>query len=673
MKDLGAYREPIPVTGRPELRWIDAALFDSGFQFDAKVRQAYYDLCMEMVAPELHFNEETWIWLNEHPAVFNATFAHSYPPNPNIIHNFIKLAKLVGPTYAEKYQQLLIAFAVANKDRAILKGAGSKDRYGNISGRNLAYDPAFKATLEKGVLTHQGWYLNHDVAIPHVSTFAKDGEGRIFEDEADRLQRMKNLHAQFDLGSNNDAKQTADWLKRNQKTKVYELLAMTQQEFYGKTGIRLSGEPSKLPWDTIAHVAHRYPPRMMGPLVENLCLRIQRYEEKGAEKSGLFPLSTAPWPLLLLLTQDDPLDESTFFWNLYKGKGSVPGYATYSFDYMKPEIRYRDAEWQDSANPRILDDGGVCGRLSTMAEFAQRSIGTPAQGMGQPGHRAFMNYAFVDGKYVTQLNHSVNNIEVSTVGWHLPSPFGAVFDDVGKTNYFAQLTADNCKDGMLRNNVRWHIGLCEAMNRGLKSWEDTRMAMTVLDFYPTASMKQKEAMLRSAFILNIGNTDVTFRLAQLRDGNARQILKLMDAFRNGFVKTNEGLSEDQKIKADQDLSKLLKSNAVGPRNPKKVTNEWALFISNQIFIGAFSNIPNVDDPKYKEMWAGEKIALIRSYDKAIKDELSYQKKIPGNGKYVAIVQALNDKYDKTRLEAARDKTRNVKEERNRKKSEQDAW
>ena len=112
VKDLGAYRNPIPITDNGDLRWLDAALFDSGFIFNEAVRDEYFDHCLRLVTPHLKFSEKTWDWLLEHPAVLNATFALEYPPNPNVIHNFIKLAKLVGPVYAAKYEQLLIAFAV---------------------------------------------------------------------------------------------------------------------------------------------------------------------------------------------------------------------------------------------------------------------------------------------------------------------------------------------------------------------------------------------------------------------------------------------------------------------------------------------------------------------------------------------------------------------------------
>jgi hypothetical protein len=413
-----------------------------------------------------------------------------------------------------------------------------------------------------------------------------------------------------------------------------------------------------------------------------------RYEEKGAERSGLFPLSKAPWPLLLLLTQDDPLDELTYWWNYYKGKGEVPGYATYSFDYTKPEIRYADGDWHPDATPRILIDGGVCGRLSTMAEFAQRSIGTPAQGMGQPGHRAFMTYSYRNGKFYADQHHSVDTIAVSTVGWHLPPIYGPITDAKTKLTGFYKMLPSNT-DNYLLNNIRWHIGLCEAMNIGLASWEDSRMAMHILDMYTASSESwknandaQQEALLRSAMLLNIANTDVVFRLAGARKGNASKILDLMQGFSNYFVSVTDGCSGDKALarntnfgntEAGADLTALLRSNFTnaGQRNTKKTKNEWALFVCQSIFIGAFTNIPDEGDPKYAHSrieWVRDKNA----YAKAVADELKYQKKL-ANSPFLAEVQRLNDKYDKVRLAGERNTTRNNKEERQRREAEANAW
>jgi hypothetical protein len=644
---------------------------------------------MRLISSDLKFSEATWAWLDEHPAVFNATFALEYPPNPNVVHNFVKLAKLVGPYYAEKYQQLLIAFAVRYRDSKLLDSEMMKDRYGNlIATRNFTWNPNRKAELEAAVQAKHGWSVNSDPDVEKMQwEYAPPVEGRpseIFEDQKLLRDWVMRLDRQFDLGNDANAKAVVQWLRSNPKTQIYEIKDLDQRAFKSKTGLDIN--PSGLPWDKIAHVAHRYPPRMEGTIVENLCLRIQRYEERGAERSNLFPLSRAPWPLLLLLTQKDQIDESTYWWNYYKGKGEVPGYATYSFDYTKPEIRYHDGVWHPDATPRILVDGGVCGRLSTMAEFAQRSIGTPAQGMGQPGHRAFMTYSYNNGRYQTNLNHSVNTIDVSTVGWYLPPIYGPTTDPVTKETSFTKMLPNN-SEAYMRDNVRWHIGLCEAMNFGLEKWENSRMALLILDIYEASgqlSKNQVEAMLRSAMLQNIANTDAVFRLAKVRKGNARRIQDLMQGFCNTFVAVEESCTNDKPIatntdlgntQAGADLSALMRSSFTPTvRNTKKVKNEWALFVRQAIFLGAFTNIPDMADEQYlpknrgRMGWLEDKNACA----KAVEEELKYQKKLPYSP-FLDEVQRLNDKYDKVRLKSTSEGKWNVKEQRARREAEAGAW
>lgn len=619
-KDLGC-RDPIAPPDDPEARWISAELFKNGFMFSPGVKDAYINYCLGLVAPKLQFSASTWEWLTAHPGVLSAAFSVEYPPNPNILYNYVKLALAVGPEKAEKYEQLLLANAIAYRNRRI------------ETNRMSDYD---HPGLSAGVSREEGWFLNKYKEPEQLSASSEVDGG---DDDAIRIKRQKALAAQYHMG-NPKHHEMAKWFKANPRTKVYTIMLMTQEQIYSATGIQFDKKPNDGEWMKIAYNAGRIPPRQPGGIHENMLLHIERFEEGLKMKRSLFPLNKAPWPLLLGLTEQDPLDESAYFWNLYKKEGSVPGYSTYTFSYTKPEIKFKDSNWHPSSNIRKIEDGGVCGRLSELAEFGQRSIGTPAWGMGQPGHRAFMTYEYRNGTYSAAMHHSVDTIEVSTVGWRLPPPIGLSFDTKGLTNSFSRLRGSV--------NVRYHFGLCEAMNRGLTGYENSRIAMNLLEIYPKASKDQKIALMRSGMIENIANTDVVFTLAKLYSGKANNIQRLITAFRNAVVKVDAGTTEGQKIKADQDLTRMLKDPHVNVRNAKKVTNEWGLFVSNSLFMGAFANMPDVNSPQFDKLGAGEKIRLVRQYADAVKDELAYQKKIEGNAKYTGIVQAVFDKYEKTK-------------------------
>ncbi len=697
LAQMGSYgcREFIEPPADPELRWLTAALQRSGFQWSEEVHKEYVDYCLRLVAPDLNFSETTWNWLENHPEVFNAAFSVEFPPKPQIIHNFVQMAlaladkenkddenydsgtsrygdtqgaedhfAIVSIDKVEKYKQFLLAYAVRYRNQWLPTTRLTMYRQKG--------SPYTKAAIERGAAAEGGWYLgkrpNGDFSIKPTD---KGSHGQLISDFALIKQEKGNILRKY-TGAGDLEQKVTDFLKKNRRMEIFTL-TKSPNEFRNKTGIQAKdADIKKINWGRVAHNAHRFPPRVFGNLFYNMAIHVDRYEEGSALGMKLFPLDSAPWPMLLMLTDADPLDESSIIWSLYRQKRNIGryGYSTYTFSYTKPEVSQRGSKWHPDSAQRILEDGGVCGRQSTMAEFADRSIGTPACGMSQPGHRAFMSYSYnrSTGKYAALLHHSVDTIEVSTpYGWYLPPPIGAVFSDKTKATEFAPVK------GGSSINARWHFGLCEAVNRGLSSYEQSRMLMHVLKLYPNANSRQRKALLRSGMKLNIANSDILFTLAQLHSGEAMEIRRLITAFRNAVVKTDAGLTPNQKLKADQDLGRILTDPHVNVKNQSKLTNEWGLFISNELFIGAFSTIPDVTGPEYANAWAGEKIKIIGDYAKAVADELAYQKRINKTGKYTKLIQALFDKYEKTRLSINRVKTTNVREQRANKAAEENAW
>ncbi len=66
-------------------------------------------------------------------------------------------------------------------------------------------------------------------------------------------------------------------------------------------------------------------------------------------------------------------------------------YTTYTWDYDKPEVWLRKSDWTPHRSVyRILQDGGVCGRQSTMGQHVNECLSRPSIGIGQPGHRAWV-------------------------------------------------------------------------------------------------------------------------------------------------------------------------------------------------------------------------------------------------------------------------------------------
>ncbi len=95
-------------------------------------------------------------------------------------------------------------------------------------------------------------------------------------------------------------------------------------------------------------------------------------------------------------------------------------YTTYTWAYNEPEVWFRASEWSPHRTVyRILQDGGVCGRQSTMGQHVNECLNRPSIGIGQPGHRAWVgvyNHATIDGQYYIKIGYQVGSKESGSAG-----------------------------------------------------------------------------------------------------------------------------------------------------------------------------------------------------------------------------------------------------------------
>ncbi len=93
-------------------------------------------------------------------------------------------------------------------------------------------------------------------------------------------------------------------------------------------------------------------------------------------------------------------------------------YTTYTWDYNRPEVWYRESEFTPHRSVyRILQDGGVCGRQSTMGQHVNECLSRPSIGTGQPGHRAWVGvYLNKDNpqQFQTDIGYQVGSRESAT-------------------------------------------------------------------------------------------------------------------------------------------------------------------------------------------------------------------------------------------------------------------
>jgi len=252
----------------------------------------------------------------------------------------------------------------------------------------------------------------------------------------------------------------------------------------------------------------------------------------------IFPTAQAPWPLLTWFKAAVPERECEWIWERYWGRipgqpAGIIGYGRYSWDYDRvPEVKYKASAWHPGSLPRIWEDGGVCGRLSTMADTFRRALGQPARGTGQPGHRAFVHYGRdpKSGRWTFGVGQSIAGLEVTTTG-----------PDVPALPPFIENRAVNC------------VALVQAMNLGLERFHRGR----ILGWFALGQTDaaRREGYLRQALALNPYELGLWKALGDgVADGPAAaRLLAEMD---QALLTPNAALEVAKRLSADTDFASL---------------------------------------------------------------------------------------------------------------------
>lgn len=295
-------------------------------------------------------------------------------------------------------------------------------------------------------------------------------------------------------------------------------------------------------WTKVAHASGTYPQRLAASVPDHIRWLLDRLDapapEGGKQPWPAFPMDKAPWPLLTWFRDVPPVRERDWVWDYYWGKlpgqakSGIIGYGRYSWDYERvPDVKHKASAWHPSSLPRIWEDGGVCGRLSTMGDTFRRTMGIPARGAGQPGHRAFVNYGWdaKRGLWTFGVGQSIAGIEVTATSPNLAQP--AEF---------------------LRNNAVNCQALVGAMNLGLDRWTRARiLAWHAQDLSGPSRLRA----LRAALALNPYDLGSWRQLAEVTpDAPAlARVLAEMDAL---LVNPNARLEEAARLSASTDFATL---------------------------------------------------------------------------------------------------------------------
>ncbi|MBE3096693.1 MAG: hypothetical protein IMZ44_06125 [Planctomycetes bacterium] len=335
-----------------------------------------------------------------------------------------------------------------------------------------------------------------------------------------------------------EAVKMAAWMEASD-TSYLEVMA-DQADALAKA--ELPALAAKIPdfWRQVAYACGTYPPMLrqsVPDFVKGLIRRLETPAPKDAKQPWpLFPVAQAPYPLLPWLGRTTSVRECDWMWDYYWKSGLI-NYGRYSWDYdRKPEVKYKESAWHPSSLPRIKEDGGVCGRLSTMAEGCRVIMGVPAVGVGQPGHRALMVYTYSakSGRYGCQGMQWVAGVERSSLLPGLGLPL---------------------LNGFLPRAAIQVFALASAMNLGLDRYHDGLIAAHLAK--AETDPARKKALFAASVQCNPYQPAVWKELADLAGTDppaCAAVLKAMDAL--VLNPDSAGLGEDTDLPTNTDFSKL---------------------------------------------------------------------------------------------------------------------
>jgi hypothetical protein len=218
----------------------------------------------------------------------------------------------------------------------------------------------------------------------------------------------------------------------------------------------------------------------------------------------LFPISEAPWPLLMPLARSVPLDEATYVWEAFQGQHGPDRFHTYGpyrDDATAMPDELKPSKWFWDAWPDRMKHGGECVPLSKATVDFYSSIGKPAVWAGQPGHANLISFHFGHGAWKAEIEQAFAGGPDVTFGqWY--------FDEEPGTEL-------RFRDLYYWAGAEYHLGLALAMNSGLQSYMDTRIAANIFSAMPpTEKPVLGVKLLHHALETNRFNPEIWYRLAK---------------------------------------------------------------------------------------------------------------------------------------------------------------
>lgn len=473
--------KPVPQithTVNPE---ILALLKSNDSQFTPELRTAFLAHAKKQVLEKLSsqgksVDPKLLTWIDSDTQAADAVYGSVYPADPNILLNLHTLWSEIGPETKTTYKQLCLAAAVARRGVGV-DSLASFGKWGHLyklareakaAGKDPATVLAKSANKSNDLLPKSE---NDKVAYQAVASYLQAQEltpRQAFEDK-EKLTEVAKI-----LQRNNCT------IKANKCLKGILIID-------GKRPKERSATLSVSEYFKFLVKINKIPAPDL-PLDEG-------------QQWPIFPVTTAPWPLLMPLSHSIPQDEADYIWSKFLGKQDgkrIHTYGPYRKGAAAQNPTYDSREWHWKAWPSLIKEGGVCGTMSTIAMWTYTTLGRPVLKAGQPGHSCLVTYnVTADGQFIGSVGQSVT----------------AGPDGTGTSWLFQDGASWKCR-GAGANAVH-HYGLALSMNRGVDNYMKSRMALHV---YRMMSTSQKRTLgrqlLNNCLQKNPYNTELWYTLAK---------------------------------------------------------------------------------------------------------------------------------------------------------------
>ncbi|HTV41263.1 MAG TPA: hypothetical protein VMF08_11850 [Candidatus Sulfotelmatobacter sp.] len=438
----------------------------------------------------------------------DAIFAAIYPPDATILENYARLRSELGHDFVDRYRALVVGVAVADRGGWLIDSTPAPPRPGRAEVQEVPLVKAIADFMAKNSVSALSLYTDSGQQSLLIQTLSSGGF------DSQQVKSVRNRDHLFSL------------LER----------AMIQ---LGQRPATRQPNPTTADW--LRHLASIY---------EATPTSTPQYQKGKFMSWPLFPIADAPWPLLMPLARPVPLDEANYIWEKFQGMHGRDRYHTYG-PYLETEaVRLRSLQpspWHWDAWPDRIVHGGICPAMAGIAVDTHSALGEPSVGAGQPGHANLISFYGADGLWYAVVEQAFSGgPDVTTATWR--------FRDSEKTP--ARLFGGSA-------GAEYHLGLAQAMNAGLKTYIDTRIAVNLFHILPDPERKTLGTkLLVNAAQQNPFNPELWYLLAhQAPDASAGLRFARFVIQSHGYIQPQSESDDDQE---NVSLEKFVEPEVVKP-------------------------------------------------------------------------------------------------------------